>query len=599
MRRVWLLAALAAASLHCGREDDAPPDPNVQDVDLDGVVRAQDCNDADGSRWQRLPGHRDADGDGVAGTTVTQVCAGAALPSGWFEAGSDCDDADPARWRLSQAYLDADGDGHGAEPAGENCRGDALPPGWVDAADDCDPLNTYAWAELPYTYRDADHDGATVASFGVVCSGTALPWGYGTEPLGDDCDDASAAVFARTDAFVDADRDGRGGAAGTVCAGVSLPAGWSALGGDCDDANPVAYELTSAYRDADGDGRGAELDAVCAAGPWGTLPAGWTSTPGDCDDADRYRLQLLSYYYVDRDGDGHTPWEYGTICAGTYLPSPYLSSPGGRGTADCDDADAAVWLAMSGYVDADEDGAGEGATVALCTTGSLPSGYLASAGDCAVGDATRWRAYAYTLRDADGDGRYVSESGSVCYGLAFPAGYAGTSSLPPDCDDADRDAYVSVVGYVDADRDEVGAGPPETFCTAGALPADRVAAGTDCAAEDASRWQTLAYAGSDADGDGYTTRVGGSVCAGTALPAPYRATIAGNDCEDTTTSLWRWVVLYPDADGDGVGAPPREITCLGEAIPAGYSEQGWDSNDLDPGVQVLAGEEDPLAAIEP
>ncbi len=98
----------------------------------------------------------------------------------------------------------------------------------------------------------------------------------------------------------------------------------------------------------------------------------------------------------------------------------------------------------------------------------------------------------------------------------------------------------------------------------------------------------LAYAGLDEDGDGFTTRTGGNLCTGAALPDPYRANVAGNDCDDADATLWRWTVLYPDSDADGIGAPPREILCLGEAIPPGYSLQGWDADERDPTVQAAA-----------
>jgi hypothetical protein len=74
------------------------------------------------------------------------------------------------------------------------------------------------------------------------------------------------------------------------------------------------------------------------------------------------------------------------------------------------------------------------------------------------------------------------------------------------------------------------------------------------------------------------------VCAGSVLPAPYRETASGNDCDDNDPALTRFVVLYADQDGDGVGAPPRSIACLGASIPAGFSILGNDPDDGDPSV---------------
>ncbi|WP_242345095.1 hypothetical protein [Anaeromyxobacter terrae] len=544
----WILAALAAASIHCGGDDGegGGPDPATLDGDRDGVVRAQDCDDSNPGVWKQVTAHPDADRDGRGAATEGVACAGDALPPGWSADGSDCDDSDPGRWRMSEAYPDVDGDGRAGGALTPVCRGDALPAGWADAATDCAPDDPARWAELGYLYRDADRDGVTTYGVGVVCSGNALPPGYAMDPAGQDCDDENAAVFAWTGAYVDGDRDGHGGEAGTVCAG-----GYA-------------------------------------------LPGGWATESGDCDDGDAQRWQWLSYAYVDRDYDGYTAPESGNLCGGWGLPSPFSSVPGWRGDRDCDDADVSKYLSMYGYADADEDLVGGGSLVTLCTDGRLPPGYLATGGDCAPDDPDAWREYAYTYRDADRDDHFVSARGTVCYGTALPPGYATTASAPLDCDDADPSVHTALWGYVDEDKDGFGAGQGVLYCTAGTLPADWVATGTDCAAADETRWQMLAYAGLDEDGDGFTTRIAGSLCAGAALPDPYRAKVAGNDCDDSDTALWRWTVLYPDADGDGIGTPPREILCLGEAIPAGYSLEGWDAYPADPGVQ--AAEEDPLAA---
>ncbi|HSD22505.1 MAG TPA: hypothetical protein VLC54_20815 [Anaeromyxobacter sp.] len=541
MRAHWVLAALAAASVHCGGDEGSrpPEDPATIDADRDGVAAVQDCNDANPTVWRRVTAHADGDRDGRGSATATTICAGDALPAGWTDDGSDCDDTDATRWTMGEAYPDADGDGRAGGALAPVCRGDALPPGWADAATDCEPGDRTRWTELPYLYRDADGDGATVAREGVVCSGAALPPGYAIDPSGVDCDDANGAVFVSTLAFVDADRDWRGGESGTVCAGYVLPDGWVANG-------------------------------------------------GDCDDADGQRWQWLSYTYVDRDYDGYTANEYGTVCSGSGLAWPMSSSPGWRGNGDCDDANSLLHSTLYGYADADADGVGGGALLTLCTSGKLPAGYLATGGDCAAEDATSWRTYSYSYRDADGDGRFVYGTGTVCYGTAVPPGYATAVSTPYDCDDADATVHTSLWGYADEDLDGVGAGQGVLYCTAGALPADRVATGTDCAAADASRWQILAYAGLDEDGDGFTTRTGGNLCAGAALPDPYRANVAGNDCDDADATLWRWTVLYPDSDADGIGAPPREIRCLGESIPPGYSLQGWDADEGDPAVQAGA-----------
>ncbi len=427
MRAHWVLAALAAASVHCGGDEgNRPPEDLLTiDADRDGVAAAQDCNDGNPTVWRRATAHVDGDRDGRGRAAVATICAGDALPAGWTDDGSDCDDSDAARWTMGEAYPDADGDGRAGGALAPVCRGDALPPGWADVATDCEPGDATRWSERPYLYRDADGDTVTAPAVGVVCSGDVLPRGYAIDPSGLDCDDADAAVFAPMSAFVDADRDWRGGEAGTVCAGYTLPAGWAAEG-------------------------------------------------GDCDDADAQRWQWLSYTYVDRDYDGYTANEYGTVCSGSGLAWPLSSSPGWRGNGDCDDGDSLAHLNLYGYADTDADGVGGGSLLTLCTSGTLPAGYLATGGDCAAEDATRWRNYTYAYRDADGDGRFVYGTGTVCYGTAVPSGYATSVSSPYDCDDADATVHTSLWGYADEDLDGVGAGQGVLYCTGGALPADRV-----------------------------------------------------------------------------------------------------------------------------
>ena len=143
----------------------------------------------------------------------------------------------------------------------------------------------------------------------------------------------------------------------------------------------------------------------------------------------------------------------------------------------------------------------------------------------------------------------------------------------------------------------MGAGPLQPFCTGGTLPAGYAATATDCAPDDATRWQTLGYAQVDRDGDGFTAPESAAVCTGAALPDPYRASANGNDCADDDRQRWRWVVLYRDGDGDGVGAPPRTVQCLGASQPPGFSQSGWDVDDADRTVQVDPADDTDLMLI--
>ena len=101
----------------------------------------------------------------------------------------------------------------------------------------------------------------------------------------------------------------------------------------------------------------------------------------------------------------------------------------------------------------------------------------------------------------------------------------------------------------------------------------------------------------DRDRDGHTAQADARLCVGAAVPEPYREVASGNDCDDTSASLYRWLVLYRDLDGDGVGAPPRSVPCLGATIPAGWSARGYDVADGDPTVQWREAEDELLELV--
>jgi hypothetical protein len=318
------------------------------------------------------------------------------------------------------------------------------------------------------------------------------------------------------------------------------------------------------------------------------LPGPWVETGGDCAPGDVTRWRLLVHAGVDRDGDGFTVAQPGTICAGSSLPDPYRAELSGN---DCDDADASRWQRLSGFVDADGDDVGAGPRLELCAGASLPPGIVATDGDCAPLDPALWTTLHYAYRDADGDGRTIAAAGALCAGASLPPGYSNVAS-GNDCDDGDTTVFASLTGFVDTDGDGVGAGAAVTLCTTGTVPAGWAAGGGDCAPDDPARWRVASYAGVDRDGDGYTVREPGSVCTGEGLPDPFRTTLRGNDCDDADPARWRWVVVYRDLDGDGVGAGPRSVPCLGPALPEGTSIFGYDADDSDPAIQSRDAEAD-------
>jgi len=164
---------------------------------------------------------------------------------------------------------------------------------------------------------------------------------------------------------------------------------------------------------------------------------------------------------TDADGDGYG---VGDDCAGP----------------DCDDTDDTVWEDQSLYADADDDGVYSDTAVTVCTDGTVPTGYSATAGtDCDDTDASAFETVqAYV--DADGDGYGASDASAVdVCGPTLPANYADNNT---DCDDASALVYGAVTGYMDLDGDGVSGTVQGTACTDGSMLPEgwTVAVGTDC-----------------------------------------------------------------------------------------------------------------------
>lgn len=103
---------------------------------------------------------------------------------------------------------------------------------------------------------------------------------------------------------------------------------------------------------------------------------------------------------------------------------------------------------------------------------------------------------------------------------------------------------------------------------------DKVADSADCAPQDPKAWQTLTFASRDEDGDVFRVNVGGTICAGRALPSNRLAALATAtelDCDDT--SVARWANRHyeaVDADLDGHLAAVSGDVCTGTALPPPY-----------------------------
>jgi hypothetical protein len=258
---------------------------------------------------------------------------------------------------------------------------------------------------------------------------------------------------------------------------------------------------------------------------------------------------------------------------GQSLPAGYATQPSGD---DCNDADPSVWMTQTLFVDGDGDGVGAGPARAMCI-GSSPAGYATVGGDCNDAEKTLWRMASYTFRDADGDGRTRSETGTVCSGAQLPQGYATVAS-GFDCDDANASIFRLMTVYADADDDGVG-DASSSRCIGNDPPPGFVFEGGDCAPGDPNRYYSAAYAYVDRDGDGATVPENGSICGDGSLSPPYFTTARGLDCNDAAPALDHFEPAYVDGDADGFGAGPAIPVCAGSALPTGFARLGTDEDD--------------------
>ncbi|HWN71254.1 MAG TPA: hypothetical protein VNM90_26635 [Haliangium sp.] len=307
----------------------------------------------------------------------------------------------------------------------------------------------------------------------------------------------------------------------------------------------------------------------------------------DCAPDDDARWRHVYGLYLDADGDGYRASDrWVSACTG------FEDVPAGHTRAssplDCDDQDRAAWWLATLYPDQDRDGHGDGGAAEQCIGAGVPDGMAETDGDCAPGDPGAWQVVAYESFDGDGDGHGAHAPGQVCAGYSLPDGYTD-AVLEPDCDDADIGHWVGILGFLDEDRDGVGAGELVELCTNGWYEPGQADTDSDCAPADPTAWEVLTYSHRDADGDGVTVPSYGSVCAAGSLPLGYRYAPTGLDCDDGDGSRWREVTGHADEDGDRVGAGAAQTFCTSGALPVGFVSASGDCAPVDPARwQVLA-----------
>ncbi|HMV68703.1 MAG TPA: MopE-related protein, partial [Myxococcota bacterium] len=552
----------------CGGDDCDDDDPFVNPGELetpaDGVD--QDCDGLDDC-------YVDGDGDGYgSGLTVVGNDLDCDDP-GEANDDFDCDDADravrpgvvdPPADGVDQdcsggdtCWLDADRDGYGSTATTASLDLDCADPGEATQPDDCDDA------------RAAYHPGAPE----VVADG-----------LDQDCDGAD-------DCWVDADRDGHGGAVSAHGEDLDcddLP-GQTSDSDDCLDVGPGAAGVYPGASEVPANGVDEDCDGVddCYADQDGDGFAGPGAVPGDD--------------LVCGDGDGLFPrvTDCDDVGVGAELVHPGAPEACNGYDDDCDalidgaDPDGsgdAAW-----YPDADGDGYGRpGAFILSCTP---PPGYSPSDADC--DDLGPRAADAHPGADevvADGVDQDC-DGADDCWLDADGDGFGGLTSGPGDdrvCGDAPGEAAAS------DDCLDVGPGAASVFpgaaevCNGRDDDCDGRVDDDDIDRVGGSTWYL------DADQDGYAGAGVTRVRCG--MPDGYLA--EPTDCQDASPSIHPGAVELPgdgvdqdcdggdlcfaDQDGDGFGtltSVPSVNTLCGDA--PGEADNDDDCRDVGAGAAAI------------
>ena len=326
-----------------GVDDDCDESTPDDDLDGDGHIEADDCDDGDadvnpdavescngidddcdgeiddsvGDLW-----YADVDGDGFGDAAAeSQECEG---EDGTVADSTDCDDTrsdvnPDAEESCDEAdndcdalvdegvtttfYADLDGDGHGtSDTTAEGCD---TPTGYADADADCDDDDAAVSPNATELCDDADND----------CDGNI-----------DEDDAADASTW-----YADADEDTYGDPDSST-ESCEQPSGYVEDDTDCDDSDADLNPETVWYVDYDGDGYGSDTIMMESC----EQPSGFVDDDTDCDDTDSsaYPGNTETWYDgIDGDCDGSDDYDQD---GDGDLSSDY-------GGTDCDDTDASVY----------------------------------------------------------------------------------------------------------------------------------------------------------------------------------------------------------------------------------------------------------------
>ncbi len=178
MRSFLIFLTVGALACSGGKDLQREDTGDANDVDGDGILVDEDCDDEDASVGLPSTWFEDKDGDGYAGTGPgVESCE---QSQGLYSEATDCNDTDsdihPNADELCDGidnncdnstdgsdsvdaglwYLDVDGDGYG--DADDSVLSCATPSNYVSNADDCDADNAEVYPGAPEICDEVDND---------------------------------------------------------------------------------------------------------------------------------------------------------------------------------------------------------------------------------------------------------------------------------------------------------------------------------------------------------------------------------------------------------------------------------------------------------
>jgi hypothetical protein len=172
-----------------------------------------------------------------------------------------------------------------------------------------------------------------------------------------------------------------------------------------------------------------------------------------------------------------------------------------------------------------------------------------------------------------GTGTFTVGAGTYEYTVTDANGCMSTVSITVE----EADESTNATWYLDEDSDGYYTATTTSCLSPGAGYTRTVIAEGDCAPTDGTKWRTaMLYI--DSDGDGYDAGQQ-EVCYGAAIPAGFKETTLGTDCNDNNSTITTGTVFYRDSDGDGYG--DAKVSVVACSAPAGYTINSTDCNDND------------------